>query len=324
ALLRKGQQAKQILNSYLLASDSLAANDAERRRAREILRLAEPKNDGSDTGTPNWFSGRKLPSGVYYCPQSLAFQIPFESVIGYKFRMNFRWEHGRLLAIRSDFEDDKGREDYLGMVSRRAHGSQLSEAGNFTFVYNDELAVVRSAYTGAAPKRREEQAGFRLVSSGDKRYKLVDTTGDPRVLLPENPWVNLDVVNRLMGPAATTISGNSFFNPFIWDGIHYFTVTYDNQGRAFEAKEWNANNLVKFGWDGQKLVEIAAFRGQEHEPYYRRSISYSGSHIDSEEYKSESRGGRIKYTYSKNTLSSVKVEDGGVHDGKTWMIRFSE
>lgn len=30
----------------------------------------------------------------------------------------------------------------------------------------------------------------------------------------------------------------------------------------------------------------------------------------------------VKYQYAKDALTSVKVEDGGVHDGKTWTARF--
>ena len=324
AVLRKTKESKQHLDSYLLLSDSLAANETERKRAREILRLEVPKDQTAENGTPNWFSGRKLPPGIYYCPSSLAFQIPFENVSGYKFHMDFRWQGGRLLSIRSDFDDDKGREDYLNIVRRGGLGSHLADAGNFSFVYEDTLPVVRSVYLGAGPKSKVDASVFHVVRNDDKTYKLVDSTDYPRVVLPENPWVNLDVVNELMGPVATVVSGNSFFNPFIWDGIHYFTVTYDGQGRASSASEWNADNLVKFSWEGERLVEVAAFHKRDHEAYYRRSISYSGTNIASEDYKSEGHGGRIRYNYAKNTLASVKIEDGGVHDGKTWVVRFSE
>jgi hypothetical protein len=324
AVLRKDKESKQYLDSYLLLSDSLAANETERKRAREILRVAVPKDQNPGSGTPNWFSGRKLPAGIYYCPSSLAFQIPFESVSGYKFHMNFRWQSGRLLSIRSDFDDDKGREDYLSIVPRSGLGSHLSDAGNFTFVYDDTLPVVRSVYLGAGPKVKEDGSVFHLVRNDEKSYKLLDGTDYPRVVLPENPWVNLDVINQVMGPIATVVAGNSFFNPFIWDGIHYFTVTYDGQGRVSSATEWNADNLVKFSWEGERLVEVAAFHKKGNEAYYRRSISYSGANIASEEYKSGAHGGHIRYNYAKNTLASVKVEDGGVHDGKAWVVRFSE
>jgi hypothetical protein len=40
-----------------------------------------------------------------------------------------------------------------------------------------------------------------------------------------------------------------------------------------------------------------------------------------EDYSSGGHTGRIKYQFAKNVLTSVKVEDGGVHDGKTWTAR---
>jgi hypothetical protein len=117
------------------------------------------------------------------------------------------------------------------------------------------------------------------------------------------------------------VSGNSFFNPFIWDGVHYFTATYDSEGRVATAKEWNADNILHFSWENQRLLAISAFRQKESEPYYQRTISYTGTNISSEEYSSGGHTGRIKYQFAKNVLTSVKVEDGGVHDGKTWTAR---
>jgi hypothetical protein len=129
------------------------------------------------------------------------------------------------------------------------------------------------------------------------------------------------VAGQLLGTITTTVAGNSFFYPFFWDGVHYFTVTYDAQGRATTAKEWSVDNLVRFSWEGDRLVGLAAFHGHDGTPYYTRSISYSGSHITSEEYSSEGHSGHIKYVYANGLLTSAKIEDGGVHDGKTWVAR---
>lgn len=72
------------------------------------------------------------------------------------------------------------------------------------------------------------------------------------------------------------------------------------------------------------MLEIAAFHGQDRQAYYRRTISYAGNLITLEEYQSGAHGGRISYKYSKGTLVSAKIEDTGVHDGKTWLVHFSE
>jgi hypothetical protein len=125
----------------------------------------------------------------------------------------------------------------------------------------------------------------------------------------------------LEGPLATGIAGNSFFNPFIWDGLHYFSLTYDTEGRMSSAREWNADNLVRFTWSGDRLTGISAFRKDSATPYYQRTISYSGTMIIGESYTEATKAGQIKYVYSGKVLQQVKVEDGGVHDGKTWTVR---
>ena len=40
-----------------------------------------------------------------------------------------------------------------------------------------------------------------------------------------------------------------------------------------------------------------------------------------ESYTEGNKAGQIKYVYSGKVLQQVKVEDGGVHDGKTWTVR---
>lgn len=324
AILRKDTDARPLLDSYLVVSDSLAANQNERRSAREVLRLVDPAKESIVSRTAAGFSRGKSVSAAYYSPLSLAFGTPFDSVNGFKLHMAFQWQNGHLLAIRSDFDDEKGRDNYRAMAARNPQSSRASEGGNFTFVYDPTRPFARAVYPDRSIKNDAGSVNFRIVRLDDKDFKIVDSGGNPQLLLPGDPSLDLNAVSRLLGPAATIVSGNSFFNPFIWDGIHYFTATYDNQGRVSSAREWNADNLVKFNWDGVRLLEIAAFHGQDREAYYRRTISYAGNLITSEEYQSGAHGGRISYKYSKGTLVSAKIEDTGVHDGKTWLVHFSE
>jgi hypothetical protein len=149
----------------------------------------------------------------------------------------------------------------------------------------------------------------------------VDEQGQPRILLQDSPRFNAAVLTALEGPLATGVAGNSFFNPFIWDGLHYFTLAWDARGRLASAKEWSADNLVRFTWSGDRLTEIRAFRKDSVTPYYQRTISYSGSMITGESYAEGTKTGQIKYVYSGKVLQQVKVEDGGIHDGKAWTVR---
>ncbi len=326
SILRKNDEAKTYAVSYLKYSDNLASDEAARNQARKLLSALQTTPAMETKGTPNWFSGRKVPAGAYYCPASLAFQGPIQSVGGFKFRMDYTWEQNHLSKIRSTFEDEKGRQDYYALVSMAPGGQDKKVAnadlGSFSFVYGKSPAGVRSVFAGDIPNGTKVDDEVRLVKKEDGSFQLVSSSGTPEVVLENDPSLNTQLVQQVLGPVTTVISGNSFFNPFIWDGVHYFTVSYDSRGRISTAKEWNSDNLVRFSWDNDRLTQIAAFRGKEGEPFYNRAISYSGENIASEEYSSGGRNGHIKYSYSKDHLASAKVVDGGVYDGKTWTVRF--
>ena len=68
-------------------------------------------------------------------------------------------------------------------------------------------------------------------------------------------------------------------------------------------------------------MEIRAYRKDSDPPYYRRALTYSGSHIVSEDYSGTGKTGHIKYVYSGGALQQIKVEDTGAHDGKSWVVR---
>ena len=100
--------------------------------------------------------------------------------------------------------------------------------------------------------------------------------------------------------------------------MHAFTVQYDRQGRAESAQEWNADNLVRFSWEGNQLVAVRAYRKNSDAPYYQRTISYNGSIITGEDYSINGRNGKIKYIYTNGrNLQQIKIE----HEGKEWIAR---
>jgi tetratricopeptide (TPR) repeat protein len=314
AALFRDAAAKDRLNRYLSHSNSLRGNPDNRGRALRILGLLDPPRVATTAGTPNWLSGRALPEGVYYCPVSAAFQLPIDTVSGYKLKSTFQWDSNRLLSIATTFDDDKGAQNYHSM------GGPAESQGNFFFAYagNDpQLQVASLRKFDSAPLLTE----VRVAHAPTEPPHLVDGRGQPRLLLQDSPQFNPAVLAVLEGPVATAIAGNSVFNPFIWDGLHYFTLTWDSQGRLATAQEWNTDNLVRFTWSADRLTDIRAFRKDSSAPYYQRTISYSGAVITGETYSQGSKTGQIKYVYSGKVLQQVKVEDGGVHDGKTWTVR---
>jgi hypothetical protein len=314
ALFRDVSAARERLDRYLARSNSLRGDLQARDRAYRIRALQDAPKPAAPAGTPNWLSGRPLPDGVYYCPVSAAFQLPIDSVAGYKLHMSFQWDRNRLTAIASTFDDDKGQQNY------HALGGPGDSQGNFFFAYAGTEAQVQAASTRKfdGPVTLPE---LRVLHDGPTPPHLVDEHGLPRIVLQDSAQFNAAVLTVLEGPIATGIAGNSFFNPFVWDGLHYFSLTYDAQGRLASAREWNADNLVRFTWSADRLTEIRAFRKDAPTPYYQRTISYSGAMISGESYTLGNRTGQIKYVYSGKVLQQVKVEDGGVHDGKTWTVR---
>jgi len=342
AVVRNGDQAKKLLASYMEKSDSLAGDRGFRARVGRLQNaLNAPKRAASTDGTVNWLSGRKLPADVFYCPETLAFQIPIESVSGNKIKWTFDWDKNHLQSIQTTFEDTNGNAlrlfRSLGGIGVVEAADAADDPGSFFFRYLEptgQLLGVRThapkpagptgaAGAGAAAAPKTPQFRVVLSSVGPKGpLFLADEEQKPEMAFPSHPLVDIGVLNVLEGPVGTTIAGNSVFNPFLWDSVHYFSMQYDALGRAESAQEWNVDNRVTFVWEGntQRLKEIRAFHKDSPMPYYRRTITYKGSLIDSEEatLNSKSAGG-IKYNYGPNGkgLLTIKIDN----DGKEWVAK---
>jgi tetratricopeptide (TPR) repeat protein len=317
AILRDDARAKIILTEFLAHANAIGVDPKLRDRARRILAVV----DQSKAQQPK--AAARKPEGPYYDPQSLAFQIPLDNVSGNKVHITFNWAGGRLDSIRTTFDDDKGAQLYRALVVAGAADSGAlaaasnSDPGTFFFEYHPNGAlreVLPKKYPASAPKPYSVH-----IAHDDKgRPLLIDDDQHPEVVLPDHPYVNPAVLAIVEGaPVTSTIAGNSFFNPFLWDGIHAFTVQYDARGRAESAQEWNADNLVRFTWDGNLLTSIRAWRKNSDTPYYQRNISYSGSQITGEDYSVNGRNGKIKYIYTNGKLQQIKIEN----EGKEWTAR---
>lgn len=313
AILRDGERSKTLLNEFLVHSNAIGVDPKMRDRARRVLSIIQqPK-----------LPARKA-EGAFYDPQSLAFQVPIDSVTGSKVHMTFNWANARLESIRTTFDDDKAAAAYRALVvagaadSGAVAASSVEDPGNFFFEYHPngtlrEVLPKKSAPAGAKPYAVH-------VAHDDKgRALLIDDDKHPEVVLPDHPYVDPAVLAVVEGASVTSvIAGNSFFNPFLWDGVHAFTVRYDAQGRAESAQEWNADNLVRFSWDGNLLTAIRAYRKGSDAPYYQRTINYSGSSISGEDYSVNGRSGKIKYIYTNGkNLQQIKIEN----EGKEWTAR---
>ena len=62
--------------------------------------------------------------------------------------------------------------------------------------------------------------------------KSAGATGWRYPVLLNHSMLDPDVVSFVDGPVASGVAGNSYFNPFVWDGLHVFRFQYDRLGRA--------------------------------------------------------------------------------------------
>jgi tetratricopeptide (TPR) repeat protein len=314
AILRDKERAKIILDEFLSHANAIGVDPKLRDRARRILGIVQQEK----------LPAPRKPDTPYYDPQSLAFQTPIDSVAGNKVHLTFNWANGRLDSIRTTFDDDKGAQAYRALIvagaadSGAVAASAMEDPGNFFFEYHPSGAlreVLPKKYPAAAAKPYTVH-----VAHDDKgRALLIDDDKHPEIVLPDHPYVDPAVLAVVEGaPVTSVIAGNSFFNPFLWDGVHAFTVQYDRQGRAESAQEWNADNLVRFSWEGNQLIAIRAYRKGSETPYYQRTITYSGSIITGEDYSVNGRNGKIKYIYTNGkNLQQIKIEN----EGKEWTAR---
>jgi tetratricopeptide (TPR) repeat protein len=315
AVLREKDRATSTLNDFLAHANAIGVDPKQRERARRILAIIK-----SEQPAP---AARKT-DGLFYDAQSLSFLIPLDSVTAPKVRMAFNWTNTRLDSIRTTFDDDRGAQLYRSLVvagaadSGAVTASSTDDPGNFFFEYHPSGAL-REILTKRAPAASAKPYTVHVAHDDKGRAILIDDDKHPEVVLPDHPFVDPLVLAVVEGlPVTSVVAGNSFFNPFLWDGVHSFTVTYDLYGRAESATEWNADNLVRFSWDGLQLTAIRAYRKNSDTPYYQRTITYSGPNIAGEDYSINGRPGKIKYIYTNGKiLQQIKIEN----EGKEWIAR---
>lgn len=313
AVLRDKSRAAATLAQFLSHANAIGVDPAQRERARRILAVLKDESPPAPRAT----------AGLIYDPQSLAFLTPLDSVATSHVRMTFNWANERLDSIRTVFDDDRGAQLYRSLVVAGAADSGAlaastgADQGNFFFEYhpNGALREVLPKMPPAAPAKPYNVHVFRDEKG---RVELLDDEQRPEVVLPDHPYVDPAVLAVIEGaPVTAIVAGNSFFDPFLWNGIHMFTVRYDRQGRAESAEEWNADNMVRFRWDGLQLASIQAYHSNSDTPYYQRAITYAGPNASAEDFSVNGRPGRIRYTYANGKLQQIRIEQ----DGREWTAR---
>ncbi len=302
-VVRNPKESRASFTRYLDVANSLDASPEQRLKVRTLL-PAITENAETATGTPNWLSGRKEPPGVYYDPASLAFQLRVERIeASGKFRVSFEWDGDRLRAIVPAFEK-----------AEHATGER-----KISFAYDQQFPQVNAvAYDDGA-----QSASGR---DPDEIYKRSS------VVLFNNPYIDPAAVQQFTGKNVSVgIAGNKFFEPFVWDRIHYFRFTYDGSGRVVRAREIAdpagapGDLWLEFEWNGWQLDAIRGYQGKDEKQsskIYERSLLYQDDRLVSEEVHSQGKTSRIKYAYNGGRLVSAACDKDASLDDRSRQVTF--
>jgi hypothetical protein len=305
---RHAAEGKTYLTRYLEVSNTLDADQEQRIRVRAVIAGlgAAPAASAAPAttagGAVNWMSGMRLPDDVYYCPASLAFQAHVDHIeASNKMRVVYDWDGDRLRSIVPTFEK-----------AERATGERT-----IAFAYNPGFPAVNAV----------EYVAVRSFPAGDadEIYKRSVP------LLSNHPDVDPGAVRRLTGKdIAIGVAGNKYFQPFVWDGIHYFRLTYDSRGRVAEARELTdraaapGNSMLEFDWDGLRLTAIRGYEGagNQRRQTYERTMEYQDARLVSEQIRTEGKTWRIKYNYNGGKLAAAICDRDPSLDDRSRQVTF--
>ena len=301
-ITRNAKDGKNYLTRYLEVSNTLDADQEQRIRARTVVAAPADTGPVATSGDINWLSGMRLPPDAYYCPASLAFQAKVDRIeASNKMRVTYEWEGDRLRAITPTFEKPD-----------RATGEK-----KIAFAYDRSFPQVDVVAYGDARS---------LTSTDlDELYKRSS------VVLGNNPYIDPAAIQQLTGKnIALGISGNKFFHPFVWDGIHYFRLTYDARGRVSQAREIAdptaapGDTVLEFEWDGWQLTAIRGYQGAggQRRQIYERTLEYQGGHLAAEQIQSQGKTARIKYTYNGGKLAAAVCDKDPSLDDRSRQVTF--
>ncbi len=305
---RDPKSGREFLARFLENSNTINAN--EERRATALRLVAPAKDDNrkaADQGDPNWFSGKRLPPNVMYCPISVAFGARVERIdASHKLTVRYEWANNRLKEIVPAFDKPQN-----------ATGETTI---HFTYESSIPQVIAVQPEGGPAPG---------VTTDRDELLKRSS------VLLSNSPLVDPIALERVTGQkVAIGVAGNRFFNPFVWQKVHYFQLTYDDAERVKFAREIGGPDAqqggevdLEFEWDGLKLMSIHGYQRGADEAHrtkiYERSMEYQDNRLMGEEIRSNGKPSHIKYVYDGATLVSAHCDKDDSIDGRSRDVFFA-
>ncbi len=292
---RRYDDAEKFLQSYL----SLPASVTGSKRA-EVINLAplvKPRPAVGE-GAANWFSGYKSPAGVFYCPISLAPSVHIAEVhASRKQNAVWQWANNRLISVQTTTQQAAGFNAYFDY-------------------FKDGRGVRRISEKPFDPKEDPPVPAF--TPNG-----VVSKASGTFLALANHPAIDPLMVSRLMGKnVAVVVTGNPYFQPFVWNGIYAFVVQYDDQNRVASAHlivdEGQPSFDLDFKWDGPRLTEIAERGGAG----YRRTMNYRDGRLLGEIVSFHGKNSKIEYKYIGDRLASAHCDDDQSLEGRSRDVVF--
>ena len=299
AILRNYAEAAQLLQKYLLLSQTPGADQKRRTEVYNALPLVKPP-EAEPEGKPNWFSGYRNRPGIVYCPISLVSNARVADVkASRKLTTSFTWAGDQLLSVQNTSQEPGEGKTAVHFDYFKGRGGVRRVGGE---PFDDAEADL--------PTPRFTAAG--TVGTGKGAY----------LGLPNHPVVDPLMVERLTGKrVATIVSGNPYFHPFVWSGIYVFLAEYDDRGRVKSARQVSpaAARTLDFKWDGDslRLIEIAERGGA-----YKRTMTYSGTKLMLETVAFGGRTSKIEYKYKGDQLLEASCGEDASLDNRSRHVTF--
>ena len=300
--IRNVQDGKNYFTRYLDVSNTLDADQEQRIRVRTVLAGLSAAPPSASGGTANWMSGMRLSNDVPYCPVSLAFQAHVDHIeASNKMHVAYNWDGDHLRSITPTFDK-----------AEHATGEKT-----VAFAYDAGSSAVNAV----------DYVSARGISSSD----LDEMYKHSAPLLANSPYVDPIAIQRLTGKDITIgVAGNKYFQPFVWDGIHYFRFTYDSRGRVALAREIAdpssapGDSSLEFDWDGWQLTAIRGYRGlgNQRRQVYERTMEYQDARLVSEQIQSQGKSWRIKYNYTGGKLTTANCDRDPSLDDRSRQVTF--
>jgi hypothetical protein len=300
--IRNVRDGKTYFARYLDVSNTLDGDQEQRIRVRTVLAGLGTSSASAPGGSQNWMSGMRLANDVWYCPVSLAFQARVDHIeASNKMRVTYTWDGDRLRSVTPTFDK-----------AEHATGEKT-----IAFAYDANSGAVNVV----------DYVSARGLSSSD----LDELYKHSAPLLSNNPYVDPIAIQRLTGKdVALGVSGNKYFQPFVWDGIHYFRFTYDSRGRVALAREIAdpssapGDSSLEFDWDGWQLTAIRGYRGlgNQRRQVYERTMEYQDGRLASEQIQSQGKSWRIKYSYTGGKLAAANCDRDPSLDDRSRQVTF--